>query len=1099
MVILLFFALASFSQNRKLSKGLELYEEQNYVEAIHQLIKAKSENEKSYTRVKYIANAYRKLKQYDKAEQYYVLSVNSDSSVAEDHLYFGQVLKANGKLSAAKNQFQLFSDKSNNEFLGNIMLQSIDEVEVWESQPKEYKVESSSELNSRLSEYGLIQFQNKYLFTSNRDQHHDSPESTSQDGNPFYSIYEFDTSAIRSNGKGKIKYTSGSINSRYHDGPLTINEQETKLMITRIDNQMRGKGFVNRMKIFEAEFIDGKWKNFQSFQYNSDSYSVCHAHLADSGKTLYFASDMPGGEGGFDIYLSRFENNAWSKPENLGKSINTYGNEVFPHFKNGTLYFSSDGFPGFGELDIFFSQYSDGWLAAENMKSPINSNRDDFSLYYVTDSTGFYASNREGGKGGDDIYQFKKQAPEQLVEVHGLFEFEGLPAEKVKVLLVDRNDSIIAIEYTDREGRFVFSKLPYNNDYKLRVDEIEDEVFQEGRLFLTDQLGNKLLLLQRIQNGDFEFKALPFDEIQSIALQENEDIGLGDGFKFLGRIYKKLPGEATEEIMVYLTNEEGEIIDSTLTDPRGLFQFEKLSAEQNFTIRLKDQDPDVMIALENDLGRVYDIIEYKDGAYTATAQIDPTKYPKKAKNTGYTAILGRLQHQGKPIPFTKVNIYDQEGNYIGSTFTNGLGEFQYNKLIFDFSYIIEFPELDEDVLFESLLYVIDTNGDPLYLVNQLKDGKYTFSTLPFDEYILKKEKEQELVPHIIKIAGQVYKKLPGDAQGGLTIYALDENGLIVDSVITDANGKFDFEKLNSEKNYAFRLKEEGNYNMSFLDDDDKVLELATINKNGNFTYEKLTYQIAQFEPLEEVDVQLIEDDLTHEIMGQVYQKLPGDFKAGMKVFVYDEDGNLLGITETDEDGKFHFKKLKKDQNFFFKIEDEDDHFQLVTLDEYDRVIDKTIKNKFGQFKYSSLTLDANEVLLAEERDHHILDLNIERQDIEGLTINYRFDSVEVRPIHKGELLQLIKDYKDAPYMLEVHSYTDNRGSKEYNIALSKKRTDKVIRFLVRNGFPREQIVGNYSGMLNPVVDCDLLPCDNDDHFKNRRTEFKLLKTIHTDE
>ena len=76
----------------------------------------------------------------------------------------------------------------------------------------------------------------------------------------------------------------------------------------------------------------------------------------------------------------------------------------------------------------------------------------------------------------------------------------------------------------------------------------------------------------------------------------------------------------------------------------------------------------------------------------------------------------------------------------------------------------------------------------------------------------------------------------------------------------------------------------------------------------------------------------------------------------MKVFVYNDDGELLGITETDAKGKFKFEKLKKDQNFVFKIEDEDDHFQLVTLDEFDQVVDKTIKNKFGQFKYASLSV-----------------------------------------------------------------------------------------------------------------------------------------------
>ncbi len=464
---------------------------------------------------------------------------------------------------------------------------------------------------------------------------------------------------------------------------------------------------------------------------------------------------------------------------------------------------------------------------------------------------------------------------------------------------------------------------------------------------------------------------------------------------------------------------------------------------------------------------------------------------------GLTSLLAKVEHRGLPLRAIKVNIFDRENKLIGTVYTNENGEFQFNKLEFDDVYFIEFPEVDEEIITESLVYVTDVNGDPLYSINQLKDGRFKFSSLPFDEYELVQKEEQAYVPHIIKIAGQIYKKLPGDHSEGLQVYVLDDEGHIVDSVMTDAQGKFEFERLGSDNNYTFRLKDvEEDFNMALLGEDESILEIATINSKGNFAYKKLTYQVAQFEPLEELDIQLIEDDLAHEIMGQVYQKLPGDFKSGMKVFVYDEEGNLLGITETDEEGKFHFKKLKKNQNYFFKIEDEDDHFQLVTVDEFDKIIDKTIKNKNGQFKYASLSLDMHELLLADERDHMILGYDSDDKiTLQGVRIHYRFDSVEVRPIERPKLDSLIEILKNTKYVLEVHSYTDNRGPTAYNEWLSKTRTDKVIRYLSRNGFPRERIVGNYSGELNPVVDCDTKECDNDDHYLNRRTEVKLVRTL----
>lgn len=1090
--------ISGFSQEKKLKKGIDQYNSKNYFDAIQTLKKYREVNDSSYTPIKYLANSYRKIREYQNAELYYLLTVNSDSSIAEDHLYYGQALKANGKLAAAKNQFLIFSKINQNDFLGNIMIQSIDEVESWEQAPKAYKIKTESTLNSPFSEYGIILFNKTVLFTSNRDKNENSPESSLYDDSPFYSIYEFDSSEIKNDGKGKIRMSTGQINSDYHDGPLTINEQEDRLIITRIDNQMRGKDFVNRMKLFQAVLVNGKWRSFEPLPFNSDEFSVCHAHLSDSGRTVFFASDMPGGMGGFDLYMSKLEKGNWTKPKNLGKAINTSKNELFPFELNKILYFSSDGFPGYGGLDIFYSTFNGGWQAPDNMKSPINSSRDDFSIYFINDTTGYYASNREGGVGDDDLYRFNKQKPLVLVDINGVYELKGLPMDSVKIMLLDNKDSIISIQYTDDKGRFKFIKLPYNHEFIVKIDELDEELVKSGRMFLTDDLGKKLKLLSRLKDETFKFRALPFDEFGGIDQLAEKDILLSSPLFLAGRLFQKLPGDFSKKKMVYLTTGDGEIIDSVFTDANGFFNFKKLKGtDESYLIRLKEEDPGLNLALENTGGRIYEIIEADGkGNYTIADDLDASIRSLEARNIGMTSLLAKIEHRGLPLKAIKVNIYDKESNLIGTVYTNDKGEFQFNKLEFDDTYFLELPELEGKILYESVVYVTDTEGDPLYLINQLKNGRYKFNSLPFDEYKLVQQEEAAYVPHIIKIAGQIYKKLPGDYSEGMQVYILDSEGHLVDSVLTDSKGRFNFEKLGSDQNYTFKLKGvEEDFNLALIDSQDRIMEVATINANGNFAYKKLTYQVAQFEPLEELDIQLIEDELNHEIMGQVYQKLPGDFQHGMKVFVYDEDGNLLGITETDAEGRFHFKKLKKDQNYFFKIEDEDDHFQLVTIDEFDKVIDKTIKNKHGQFKYTSLSMDMHEILLAEERDHMILDLGNEKITLENVSIHYRFDSMEVRSQDKPRLDSIILVFKNTSYVLEVHSFTDNRGPAVYNEWLSKTRTDKVIRYLSRNGFPRERIIGNYSGELNPVVDCNTQECDNDDHFLNRRTEFKLLQPL----
>lgn len=1097
--------LTSFSsdlnaQNKKLQRAIELYNYSEYADAIPLFKKVIEEDKSLYTPVKYLANTYRKIKEYDKAELYYILAVNSDSSLAEDHLYYGQALKANGKLAAAKDQFVKFAELSNNDFLGNMMLQSIDELKSWDDEPKGYRSVPQNNLNSPLSEYGLVRFKDKLLFTSNRDVHENSPEASSFDDSPFFSIYEMDSSFFKNRGRVKVVMSTGLINTEYHDGPLTINEQEDKLIITRIDNQMRGKNFVNRMKLYQAEYIDGKWKNFSPLPFNSDDYSVCHAHLADSGKTLYFASDMPGGIGGFDLYVSKWENNTWSSPKNLGKAINTKQNEVYPYEKNNKLYFSSDGFPGYGGLDILVSEYKDSWQAPKNLKSPINSSRDDFSLYFISDSVGFYASNREGGKGEDDIYWFRQQVPQRVVTLNGLFEYKGLPLENIKLAIYDVKDSILDIEFTDSLGRFIIPNMLYNKEFYVKIESENADYIRNGRVFLTDSVGKKLRLLNRILSGYFAFRALPVEEFAKLDSLEANDPSLLSGFKFMGKVFKKLPGDQTEPVMVYLVDKEGMIVDSVLTDPNGGFNFEKLANSDDFIIRLKEYDPGMIVALENQFGRVFEVIEANSkGYYQMSTIYDPGLDLASAKNNGITSLTARLEYQGAPLPNEEVLVFDYKDSLIARTFTNTKGEFQTNILEFDDEYYIWFPRVEDQKISKSLLYAISQDGKALYNIDQMDDLRFHFFSLPYEEYQNVQKKLEKYVPHIIKIAGQIYKKLPGDQAGGMQVYVIDSEGMIVDSVMTDAQGKFNFEKLNSDQNYTFKLKDaEEDFNLAFLNDKDQIVELATINDKGNFAYKKLTYQIAQFEPLEEVDEGLVdvdETELFQRLRGQVFQKLPGDFKAGMKVFVYDKEGTLLGVTVTNALGEFTFEKLPKDVNYFYKIEDEDDHFQLVTLDENNRIIDKTIKNKFGQFKYSSLSLDRHELLLAEERDQFILDLNIEREDLSGVAIHYRFDSVEVRPIDRPILDSIIDNFAGSKQILEVHSYTDNRGSKEYNLRLSKLRTDKVIRYLVRHGFPREQIIGNYSGMLNPVVDCNTKDCDNDDHYLNRRTEFKLLNSI----
>ena len=207
-----------------------------------------------------------------------------------------------------------------------------------------------------------------------------------------------------------------SLNTKYHEGPATFSHDGAQIIFTR-NNYNNGRANkstegVNKLKLYTAVQQNGVWSNIVELPFNSDEYSVGHPTLTHNDELLYFASDMPGGYGGTDLYASRFQNGQWSRPINLGSTINTKGNELFPFVDDaGNLYFSTDGLKGFGGLDVFFATLSNATTvqSVDHLDAPINSPQDDFGL--IADANrqgGYFSSNRRDGN--DDIYRFVRES-----------------------------------------------------------------------------------------------------------------------------------------------------------------------------------------------------------------------------------------------------------------------------------------------------------------------------------------------------------------------------------------------------------------------------------------------------------------------------------------------------------------------------------------------------------------------------------------------------------------------------------------------------------------------------------------------------------------
>ena len=238
---------------------------------------------------------------------------------------------------------------------------------------------------------------------------------------PFLNLFTVSNETISTNdGVSRLK---GSANTKFHESSTSFSQDGTTMYFTRnnfTDHVIRkdNKGTI-LLKMYRATNKDGKWKDIEELPFNSDTYSVAHPALSKDGKKLYFASDMPGGKGLSDLYVVAVnEDGSFGKPQNLGATINTEGRETFPYISDiDRLYFASDGHIGLGGLDVFIAM-PDGvsFKKPINIGEPVNSPDDDFSFILKEDKKiGYFASNRDGGLGSDDIYTFK-QTKELITE-----------------------------------------------------------------------------------------------------------------------------------------------------------------------------------------------------------------------------------------------------------------------------------------------------------------------------------------------------------------------------------------------------------------------------------------------------------------------------------------------------------------------------------------------------------------------------------------------------------------------------------------------------------------------------------------------------------
>ena len=383
-----------------------------------------------------MAVCYRKINSTPKAVAAYRNMVRYNKATVDDRLELGRQLLKNGDYKQAAEQFRVVLDSMPDNVLARNGLLSAQQAPAWKKQGSRYTVKRMDVFNSRRAEYSPMlsgdQFDQLYFSSTRNDATGDELSGITGTKNGDIFVSQKDDKGKWS----KPEVVNGGLNSEADEGASCLSPDQREMYLTQC---VTDPSYPRYAQIVKSNRSDAAWGKASSVELTKDTLS-CFAHPAVSpdGQWLYFVSDMPGGKGGLDIWRVRITSAGYGGVENLGEPINTPGNEMFPTFRpNGDLYFSSDGHPGMGGLDIFIAHPGKtGRYVLEHPGYPLNSQGDDFGMTFEgVKNRGFFSSNRNDGRGWDHIYSFVN--PEIVQSVKGwVYEQEGyeLPAAQVYMI-----------------------------------------------------------------------------------------------------------------------------------------------------------------------------------------------------------------------------------------------------------------------------------------------------------------------------------------------------------------------------------------------------------------------------------------------------------------------------------------------------------------------------------------------------------------------------------------------------------------------------------------------------------------------------------------
>ncbi|MEM6642324.1 MAG: OmpA family protein, partial [Bacteroidota bacterium] len=460
-----------------------------------------------------VGDAYRRSNRIVEAVPYYQEVLKSGTPDEKVHIYTAEGLKVDQRYDEARTVLLNYVPRATDEkakALAEKALENLDKIEALEKDSSYYRVKNLAAINTPKAEYSPV-FSSRFLyFTTNRD----GGKIYRTTGTPYTDIYRVASKGANVDIKTMTALDPIINHIDTNEGSVAISPDGSSMIFAK-GNDGKANGYAD-VNLFFARYRNGEWSTPVPLSINeADAWDSTPAFSPD-GTSLYFASTRKGGFGGSDLYVAKVNRRGrWVDVRNLGPDINTSGDEAFPFVsEDGSLYFSSDGHPGFGKLDLFQAVREGGKITVNNLGKPMNSSADDFSLFQFNLTRGFFSSNRKGGQGDDDIYTFVNDDPNLKIVNYFLTGItvttddagKEIILPNTKVSLTSDNKEVLDESFTGGDGRFNFRVYPEEH-YDL-ISEKTDYFTVRKDFSTVGKSVDKATLTEEVTNITFETKIM---------------------------------------------------------------------------------------------------------------------------------------------------------------------------------------------------------------------------------------------------------------------------------------------------------------------------------------------------------------------------------------------------------------------------------------------------------------------------------------------------------------------------------------------------------------------------------------------------------------